>query len=51
MNLSPNFDRAIAILHVRLKTLPHPWVVTGSLGMALQGMDLEIHDIDVQSDR
>ena len=27
------------------------WVITGSLGMILQGMDLEIHDIDIQTDQ
>ncbi|MHB0922846.1 MAG: nucleotidyltransferase domain-containing protein [Bellilinea sp.] len=27
------------------------WVVTGSVGMALQGMPLEVHDIDLQTDR
>jgi hypothetical protein len=27
------------------------WVITGSLGMALQGMELEIHDIDIQTDQ
>lgn len=27
------------------------WVVTGSVGMALQGMDLNVHDIDLQTDR
>lgn len=27
-----------------------PWAFTGSLGMALQGMALEIHDIDMQTD-
>ena len=26
------------------------WAVTGSLGMALQGMDLPVHDIDLQTD-
>jgi hypothetical protein len=26
------------------------WVVTGSLGMALQGVDVRVHDIDIQSD-
>ena len=31
--------------------LPHPWTFTGSLSMALQGMDLEVHDIDVQTDQ
>jgi hypothetical protein len=26
------------------------WAVTGSLGMVLQGMDLPVHDIDLQTD-
>lgn len=26
------------------------WAVTGSTGMALQGMDLEVNDLDIQSD-
>lgn len=26
------------------------WAVTGSLGMALQGMNLPVHDIDIQTD-
>jgi hypothetical protein len=34
----------------RLGTSPINWVVTGSLGMALQGMDVPIHDIDLQTD-
>jgi hypothetical protein len=28
-----------------------PWVITGSLGMSLQGMVMEVNDIDIQSDR
>lgn len=28
-----------------------PWAVTGSLGMALQGMEIEVHDIDIQTDK
>lgn len=27
------------------------WVITGSLGMALQGMELAVHDIDLQTDK
>ncbi|MCL4507526.1 MAG: hypothetical protein M1434_03775 [Chloroflexi bacterium] len=27
------------------------WVVTGSVGMALQGMDVDVHDIDIQTDQ
>ena len=26
------------------------WAITGSLGMVLQGMDLPVHDIDIQTD-
>ncbi len=34
----------------RLKDKPINWVVTGSLGMALQGVPVEVHDIDIQTD-
>ena len=27
------------------------WVITGSMGMALQGMDIQVHDIDIQTDK
>lgn len=27
------------------------WVVTGSLGFALQGVSVEVHDIDIQADK
>lgn len=37
-------------LHTRLKTCRAPWVITGSMGMVLQGMELEVHDIDLQTD-
>lgn len=34
-----------------LSTGTQPWVITGSFGMALQGMDIEVHDIDLQTNR
>lgn len=34
-----------------LRDQPIDWVVTGSLGMALHGVPLEVHDIDLQTDR
>ena len=37
-------------LVTRLRAAPVNWVVTGSLGMALQGMRVEVHDIDLQTD-
>lgn len=50
MALSPSFLPVLHILHERLLNLPHPWALTGSVGMTLQGMDLDPHDIDVQTD-
>ncbi len=35
----------------RLRDSPIAWVVTGSLGMALQGVPVEVHDIDIQTDK
>lgn len=35
----------------RLQDQPIEWVVTGSLGMALQGVPVEVHDIDLQTDQ
>jgi hypothetical protein len=34
----------------RLREVTVDWAVTGSLGMALQGVDLPVHDIDLQTD-
>jgi hypothetical protein len=28
-----------------------PWAITGSLGLSLQGMAMEVNDIDIQTDR
>ena len=28
-----------------LSDLDHPWAITGSMGMALQGVDIDVHDI------
>lgn len=46
-----NYLKALHTLYLRLKDQPITWVITGSLGMAFQGMDVEVHDIDVQTDR
>ena len=46
--------RYLAALHKiysRLKDCKAIWVITGSFGMALQGMDIDVHDIDIQTDR
>jgi len=33
-----------------LSNLDRPWAITGSMGMALQGVDIDVHDIDIQTD-
>lgn len=38
-------------LYVRLKDRDIDWVVTGSLGLWLRGLDTEVNDIDIQTDR
>ena len=50
---SPIPTDLIAVLRLICERLAHAdarWAVTGSLGMALQGVRLEIHDIDLQTD-
>lgn len=36
-------------IYTRLQGKLLNWAVTGSLGMALQGMELNVHDIDIPS--
>src|SRR3972149_7650234 len=38
-------------IYTRLEDNKVNWVVTGSLGMALQGMTVDVHDIDIQTDK
>lgn len=49
--MDARFFEVLRLIHSRLRHLPHPWVLTGSLGMALQGMPVAVHDIDLQTDR
>lgn len=49
--IGQNFLNALRKIHNRLQDRQLNWAVTGSLGMALQGMTIEIHDIDLQTDR
>jgi hypothetical protein len=44
------FLPAVRTIHAALLESQVDWAVTGSLGMALQGMDLPINDIDIQTD-
>ena len=38
-------------IHERLKDCESVWVLTGRCGMVLQGMDMQVHDIDIQTDQ
>ena len=44
------FLPAVRTIHAALLESQVDWAVTGSLGMVLQGMDLPINDIDLQTD-
>lgn len=48
--VEPQYLAALRVIHARLQDQPPNWAVTGSLGMALQGMDVAVHDIDLQTD-
>lgn len=43
------FHEPLRIIHARLQDCPFPWAITGSLSMALQGLELPVHDIDLQT--
>jgi hypothetical protein len=43
--------RALRTILDRLRGSSVDWAITGSLGMALQGMDQPVDDIDIQTDR
>ncbi len=47
---SPLLD-VLMLLRRRLGHVERPWAVTGGLGFSLQGVPVEVHDIDLQTDR
>lgn len=49
--IEPRTLSALRVLWMRLKGCGSAWAITGSLGMALQGMDVEVHDVDLQTSR
>jgi len=49
--VSPKHLSALRLVYERLGAEPPMWVVTGSLAFALRGMDIVVHDIDLQTDR
>jgi hypothetical protein len=49
--LDERYLNVLEIILSRLEHLSHPWAVTGSLGLFLQGIEVEVHDIDLQSSK
>jgi len=49
LDLPEAYARALVILLDRVPVREIPWAVTGSAGMRLQGMDLPVHDLDIQT--
>ena len=48
--IPPGHVRALGEIRRRLQDKGIHWAVTGSLGLALQGIDVAVHDIDLQTD-
>lgn len=49
--IGSRFAKVLHQLHKHLPIDEVNWAVTGSLGFALQGMDVDVHDIDIQTDK
>ena len=49
--IDPRFAKVLRQLHNKLDIDEINWAVTGSLDFALQGMDVDVHDIDIQTDK
>ncbi|NIM94554.1 MAG: hypothetical protein GTO18_12710 [Anaerolineales bacterium] len=51
MAITDHHLRVLEILLTDLAGVEYPWCITGSLGLALQGVDVFVNDIDLQSTR
>ena len=49
--IDPRYINVLRKIYTRLEDGQVNWAVTGSFGMALQGMDVDVHDIDIQTDK
>ncbi|PNR87535.1 hypothetical protein X925_08860 [Petrotoga sp. 9T1HF07.CasAA.8.2] len=49
--IDPRYLEVLRKIYNRLNNTNVNWVVTGSLGFALQGMPVEPNDIDIQTDK
>jgi len=50
MNIDPTYLNVLRQIYTRLMDSDINWVVTGSLGFALQNVPVTAHDIDLQTD-
>lgn len=48
--IEPAYLHALRKICLQLDNCACVWAVTGSLGMALRGMEIPVHDIDLQTD-
>jgi hypothetical protein len=50
--IDQNYTQVLEIICPLLSREPVPvWAITGSLGFALQGLEVDVHDVDLQTDR
>jgi hypothetical protein len=49
--INSRFIEILHRLHNKLNTDEINWVLTGSLGLALHGIDVKVNDIDIQTDK
>ena len=51
MIINPDFIKVLGQLYNNMENTDINWAITGSLGHVLQGMSLEVHDIDILTDK
>ena len=51
MHVPSTHIQALRLITERIGDAAVDWVLTGSTGMAAQGMPCDVHDIDIQTDR
>lgn len=49
-DLAEQHARVLSLLVARIPPAEYLWALTGSAGLRLQGVDLSVHDLDLQTD-
>jgi len=49
-DLPEQHARVLTLLVARIPPADHLWALTGSAGLRLQGVDIPVHDLDLQTD-